>query len=274
VIVREEGERLILVRQADHAMLSGRLAAAWGAPPWQPPQPRDSVIVGARLHDLAWTAFDEALPRRPDGRPYAFHEVSRVISSRLYRRGLDAVEALDPYAALLDSLHYTGFYVSHWGWRHWARPSALEGEEREAVERFVADEVVRQRRLRDRLGVDRSRDSELRCNYLWLQLWDRISLDICRRGFAGWVEEYPAVRARPDLDAPEVRLRIELEPGGVCRLSPYPLLADGLTTQLPCVNLPRAGDVEATRLAWLAGGTETIRVTFRGGGQPARDGPR
>src|SRR5437879_5266424 len=77
VIVGRDGEDLVLVRQADHALLSGWLAAAWGAPPWQRLEPLKSTVVGARLHDLAWTPFDEELHCRPDGQPLAFIEVDR-----------------------------------------------------------------------------------------------------------------------------------------------------------------------------------------------------
>src|SRR6266536_4060459 len=113
MIVREDGGRLVLVRQTDHALLSGWLAAAWGRPPWTPPLPFDEAVVGARLHALPGARFDEALPLRPDGRPVAFHEVARVVSTRLYGGGIDAVEAIDPYAGRLASLHFSGFFASH-----------------------------------------------------------------------------------------------------------------------------------------------------------------
>lgn len=265
MIVREEGEELLLVRQTDHALLSGWLAAAWGAPPWEVPEPYHSTVVGARLHDLAWTRFDEALPCRPDGRPYAFAEVSRAVSTPLYVRGLDAVEALDAYAGLLGSLHFSGFYTSHWGWRHWARPTSLEGEERQAVDRFVEHELARQRRLRDLLGIGDDQDRQLRCNYLWLQLWDRISLDVCRHGFSGFSEEYPATPLGPEASAGSVRLRIVLEPDGVCRLDPYPLLPNPYRARVPAVRVPRpvAADPAALRRAWRSGGGDCIDVTMR-----------
>ena len=273
MIVREEDGQLVLVRQTDHALLSGWLAAAWGAPPWSAPQPHDSTVVAARLHDLAWTTFDEALPRRPDGRPYVFHEVSRAVSTRLYGRGLDAVEAVDPYAGLLASLHYSGFFTSHWGWLHGHRPPSLEGEEGEAIQRFLDHERARQRRLRERLGVDASRDRELMCNYVWLQLWDRISLDVCRHGFAGWSEDYPETPLGPEPGAGTARLHVELEPGGVCRLEPYPLLPCPYRARVPAVRVPlaAAGDAAELRRAWRAGGADAIEVTFstRPGGRPA-----
>ena len=265
MIVREEDGSWVLVRQSDHAMLSGWLAAAWGAGPWEPPQPHTSTVIGARLHDLSWTPFDEALPLRPDGRPYAFIEVSRSIVVRLYAAGLDAVESIDAYAGLLNSLHYSGFYTSHWGWQHWARAEGLEGEEREAIELFVAREKERQQRLRDRLGIDRTQDRRLMCNYFWLQLWDRISLDICRYGFHGHAEDYPATPLGVGPDAATVRLHRELEPDGTCRLDPYPLLADPYRARLPAARVPATAfaDADELRRVWASGSGDSLVVTFR-----------
>ncbi|HZV50896.1 MAG TPA: DUF3891 family protein [Candidatus Dormibacteraeota bacterium] len=262
MIVREDGEHLLLVRQADHALLSGALAAAWGRPPWAVPEPYASTVIGARLHDLAWTGFDETVPRRADGRPLSFLEVRRAVSTRLYARGIDAVEALDEYAGLLTSLHFSGFFVSHWGWRH-APDLELQGEEREAVERFLAGEGARQRRLRHRLGIGPERERELMCNYLWLQLWDRISLDVCRRGFTGWGADYPATPVGLDPEAPRLSLHVELRPQGRCLLEPYPLLPDRLRASIPAARIPleAAGEPGCLRSAW-ASGAATIEVVF------------
>jgi len=264
VIVRQEGDQLVLVRQADHALLSGWLAAAWGRPPWAAAEPYESAVVGARLHDLAWTAFDEAVPCRPDGRPYAFHEVSRLVTTRLYGRGIDAVEAIDEYAGLLTSLHFTGFLTSHWGWTPLALPTDLAPQEKEAVDRFLLHEFARQARLRDRLGAGQGVDRQLMCNYFWLQLWDRISLDICRHGFSGWTGDYPMTPVRTDDDAESVSLHIELRPDGVCRLAPYPLLSNPLRARVPAVRLraPAAGDRVALRSAWRSAHDDAIEVRF------------
>jgi hypothetical protein len=263
VIVREEGGELVLVRQTDHALLSGWLAAAWGAPPWTPPRPYDVSVAAARLHDLPWAAFDETLPCGADGRPYAFHEISRTVTTRLYVHGLDALEAISPYAGLLGSLHFSGFFTSHWGWRHGHQPPSLDGEEGGAIRSFVGHELARQHRLRERLRVDEVRDRELMCGYFWLQLWDRISLDICRHGFAGWTGEYPPTPVSVEPGAEVVRLRVALEPGGVCRLDPYPLLADPYRARVPAVRVPaQVGSPAELRRAWRAGAADGIDVTF------------
>jgi len=264
MIVREDGDRLVLVRQTDHALLSGWLAAAWGAPPWTEPRPYDASVAAARLHDLPWAAFDETLPCRPDGRPYAFHEVARSVTTRLYVRGLDAVEAIEPYAALLASLHFSGFHADHWGWRRGQPPPQTAGEEGAAIRAFVDHELRRQARLRARLGVDGAGDRELMCGYLWLQLWDRISLDVCRRGFTGWSGDYPPTPVGPAPGAAVERLHVELEAGGVCRLDPYPLLSSPYRARVPAVLVPMAalGDAGELRRAWREGGAGGIEVTF------------
>jgi hypothetical protein len=264
MIVREEDNHLVLVRQADHALLSGWLAAAWGAPPWSPPEPSHSTVVSARLHDIGWTAFDEALPRGPEGRPYAFNEVSRLTSTRLHVCGINAVESIDAYAGLLASLHFSGFFTSHWGWSSVVGTVEPDEDERDAVERFVQHEIARQHRLRQRLGMKGTLDRQLMCHYVWLQLWDSISLDICRLGFAGWSEDYPATPVTTASEADVVRLHVELEPGGICRLDPYPLLPNPYRARIPAVRVPAAvaSDAAALREAWQANGSGTIDVTF------------
>lgn len=265
MIVREEGDRLVLVRQTDHALLSGWLAAAWGAAPWSPPVPYDACVVAGRIHDLPWAAFDETLPRRSDGRPYAFDELARSIVTPMYGRGLDAIERIDPYAALLSSLHFSGFFVSHWGWMPRGPLPAPSDEEGRAIASFVERELARQGRLRERLGIDEAGDRELRFGYLLLQLWDRLSLDICRRGFHGWSDEYPPTPVGPEPDARVVRLRVALEPGGVCLLDPYPLVVSPYRARVPAVEVPRpvADDGAGLRLAWREGGADAIEVTFQ-----------
>jgi hypothetical protein len=267
VIVRDEGDRLILVRQADHALLSGWLAAAWGAPPWAEPEPRLACVLAARLHDIGWTPLDETMPMRADGRPLAFHEVDRAVTTRLYASGLDGLEALNAHAALLSSLHFSGFFTSHWGWQHGYRPERLSETTRRAVESFVEHERARQVRLRGLLGLGPAEERQLMCDYFWLQLWDRISLDICRHGFTGWTAEYPPTPTGTGPQAGEVSLRIVLAPGGTCLLAPYPLVVSPYRARVPAVRVPfgtatGAGD---PRRAWQGCDVDGIDVTFRSG---------
>jgi Protein of unknown function (DUF3891) len=98
-----------LIRQNDHALFAARLAQEWTgrgrdeAPPFR-------AVAAIALHDLAWAAadaepeWDAALAR-----PRAFDAVDDEYREALYAPGLDAVERIDPYAALLASFHYARF---------------------------------------------------------------------------------------------------------------------------------------------------------------------
>ena len=258
MIVREDGDELVMVRQVDHSMLSGRLAAIWGAGPWERPQPYVSCIVGARMHDVIWVPWDESLPCAPDGRPYNFRDVARPVIIPYQQRGIDAVEALDAYAGLLVSLHFSGFYHSHWGWE----PTRVDEADQEAVASHVRSELDRQRRIRERIGIDLVAEPRLECNYKWLQLWDRISLHICVFGFdSGYDAEMPALPARVGAEAEQIRLRMSLEPDNVCRLDPYPLTVQPYRASIPCVRAP-LDDLGSLESHWLAGGADQIQVTF------------
>jgi hypothetical protein len=264
VIVREEGDRLVIVRQADHAQLSGRLAAAWGEPPWQVPEPFPAVVVGAGIHDDAWLSWDEA-PEVRDGVPLSFFEVDRVQTSSMYSAGVTAVVAVDPYAGLLASLHYSGFFTSHWGWEPFATPDRFPGAQGAALRLFLHDERHRQDSLRDRLRLGPRDEVLLEANYKWLQLWDRVSLDICRQSReAPWVIDYPEVPARY-AGRETLALKFAMIAPGEYTLNPYPLRARPFRAAVPVVAM-RAGHAsrEAFLDEWRTAPVEMLPVVIDG----------
>jgi hypothetical protein len=264
VIVREDGDRLVIVRQADHARLSGRIAAAWGRSPWEAPRPLPAVTVGARVHDDAWLMWDDA-PEVRDGRPLGFHEVDRVKTVSMYSAGVTAAVALDPYAGLLTSLHYSGFFTSHWGWQPFSTPDRFPEPQSMALRLFLQDERQRQDVLRRGLNLGRDDEAVLEANYKWLQLWDRISLDICRQSReAPWALDYPDVPVR--YDGPEtVALKFAMVTPGTYVLNPYPLLPRAFRVAIPAVTL-RAGfsSREEFLEAWRGAREDTMTATIEG----------
>jgi uncharacterized protein DUF3891 len=232
---------VLLIRQNDHARLSGRLAELWGNPPWRVPQPRERVALGASLHDLAWVAWDEAA-MLGDERPAPFYGVPRTVTAPMYVRGIDAVERIDAFAGLLASLHYAGLFSSYWGWEALADIRRMSLEDATAVATLLDHERARQVRLRGELNPD---EAELERAYKYLQLWDRISLAVCGQGFGEvWETEYPEIEG--------LRLQLRLEPPDRCLLKPYPLIVDELEDVVP-----------AQRLG--AGSEHGIQVTFARG---------
>ena len=168
MIVRERAQHFVMISQHDHAQLSGWCAMLWGNERIPaPPVPRDALYLAASLHDVGWLALD-ANPawNEAAGRPYTFVDLPNALRLPHYRRGIDFVERLDPYAALLCSQHYV---------------SLLEPELNAAGEeakRFVVAERRRQHRLVRRLR-EAGRDQELRRNRYdlsLLKIWDALSL--------------------------------------------------------------------------------------------------
>ncbi len=54
------GDTLILIRQTEHAVLSGAMAVRWGNRLFAPPEPRESVVLGIDRHDNGWEEWDAA----------------------------------------------------------------------------------------------------------------------------------------------------------------------------------------------------------------------
>lgn len=269
MIVRQEGAEIVVVRQADHAELSGRLAAAWGQAPWEPVTPFPSAVVGARRHDDAWIAFDEAPELDDHRRPLSFFEVDRLRTSDMYRRGVEALYAIDAYAAVLVSLHFSGFFHSHWGWQPFALPENFPPPQAAALRDFVDGELDRQERLRAELDIDPAEgERRLAANYKWLQLWDRVSLDICRQdATTPWALEYPATPLTSAEDAAEVALQFSMIAPGEYRLAPYPLRLERLRVEIPAVRM-RPGD-HATDAAFLDAWRRASPTYIRANIEPA-----
>lgn len=242
MVVRETaGGDVVLIRQNDHARLSGRLAELWGNPPWQVPQPHRQIALGTSLHDLAWVDWDEAALLGGE-RPAPFYAVPRTVTAPMYVRGIDAVERIDAFAGLLASLHYAGLFAGYWGWEPLADIRRLAPEDAAAVAALLDHERARQVRLRGELQPD---ETQLERAYKYLQLWDRISLAICGQGFdSAWETDYPEVDG--------LRLRLRLEPPDRCVLDPYPLVVEEFTDVIPAQGLG-------------AGGRQGVQVTIARG---------
>lgn len=181
MIVRYESDHLVLFCQDDHGQVSGQMAAYWGNGDFLPVEEpyRSSVVTAASMHDCGWREADQVVQFRDDGRPYDF--VTYPLEARLdvYQRGVNMVEATDPYAAVLCSLHYTGFVQEMRG---------LTGRLSLLVSRYLSVESQRRRRLTERLAdtltpahilPDGRFDERTMHHFALLRLWDLLSLLLC-----------------------------------------------------------------------------------------------
>lgn len=170
MIVREISDGFVLIKQHDHALISGEFAQRWKAKP----RPLNSTLYTVSQHDRAWRPLDEeALWNEEKGRPYSFVDYPAEPKVRAYERGIDSLEAEDRYAACLCSKHYERLVRD------------LGRTEVEA--RFAESETRRQERLQS--GMSSEEVENLGRNLSFLRLCDGLSLFVCVNAAGG--DDYP-----------------------------------------------------------------------------------
>ena len=111
MILQEQGDQLIVIRQTDHAVLSGYLALESGNESFQRPEPFEPFRLAASEHDNGWQEWELApqLDSRT-GLPYSFMSIPTEEHVALYQRGIERVVKVDRYAGLLVSMHCSSLY--------------------------------------------------------------------------------------------------------------------------------------------------------------------
>lgn len=230
MIVRATGDTAEIVTQVDHAVISGILAEAWATEGPDALRPRDAIVTAARLHDIGWRHWEAAPRLNPDtGRPANFLDVVIDEHLRLYRLGIEEVEAVDPWAGMLVSMHAAGIYTGRYG----SQPALLLSrapDVQAVVDAFVAEQEARYGGAQVALDVT---DDELWRAYLLLQVFDRLSLRLCQGDPAG---PGPMEIALPG----ERVLRVEPD-AGYDRLDPWPFAAVEIRVGIPTRTVPLAG---------------------------------
>src|SRR5437660_10737436 len=111
MIIQEQGDQLVLIRQTDHAVLAGHFARELGNDTFALPQPQESFVLAATEHDNGWNEW-ELLPEIDSVTylPYSFMSVPTREHIELYQRGIERVVKVERYAGLLVSVHCLGRY--------------------------------------------------------------------------------------------------------------------------------------------------------------------
>jgi hypothetical protein len=220
MLVRDRGETWQLVRQPDHADLSGQIARAWGGNGVEPPRNGRSLALAATRHDDGWAVFD----RRPawdaeKGQPRNFLDVPIGSHLAFYRACIQVVTEEDPYAGLMVSMHGAGIYNGRYGTQPSLRLSNVKGHEGE-VRAFVEEQEVTHAGRAAELGVP---DEERWVNYKLLQVYDRLSLSFCLREWESSEAVADSIEPCP-LDYAGAETALSIEPLGPwrVRLTPFP----------------------------------------------------
>ena len=172
-----------LVRQPDHARLSGQIAGQLliaGAP-----APDDGIVRGISLHDEGWADFDCGRGRlhataasysetnialNATGKPLSFLEIKAEDFLWAWRGSIEAAETVAPIAGLMVSGHFRR--IGQFG----MSTGTYSDDDSELVGEFIAREEERERRL---LRLQSRSEKEVQHWTDVLQFCDLLSLYLC-----------------------------------------------------------------------------------------------
>lgn len=165
MIIRTVGDEIIMTEQHQHALLAGELAGQFRSSLFGEAARRDEVLLAVRQHDRGWRTLDETpVWNDRDELPFSFQDYPMLPKLLMYKSGIDEVEAMSGYAAVLCSMYYSSF------------EPIRKGEE-PGTRAFHEVELARQERLIRWLG--HPDQALLAHHYELLQLCDGLSLYVC-----------------------------------------------------------------------------------------------
>ncbi len=241
MIIQEQGDQLILIRQTDHAMLSGFFARALGNKLFSRPEPFESFCLAAAEHDNGWQEW-ELLPQIDPKTfsPYNFMSIPTEEHIALYQRGIERVVRADHYAGLLVSLHASGLYDRTRATMPGFSAKYVKSSESAVVTDFLQRLRLQQLRLKVDLRADPvmkrfADDHALQANLQRLEALDRLSLYFCLAPLDGsTIDAVPVNGNGTEADW-------DLQPAGnnFVTVQPYPFAKDPLEISILARRVPR-----------------------------------
>lgn len=162
MIIRENDNEFIMIRQHDHAIISEKIVTSFQEEFFPEDPFRHSVLYAIKMHDYGWKNFDkEPFWNDEKNAPFSFIDFPNVVKTVLYEHGINEVEKSDPYAGLLCSEHYSKF---------------LSSDTTDASRAFIAREQARQKAIRDKIDINHDLFT---VHFELLKLADNLSLFLC-----------------------------------------------------------------------------------------------
>lgn len=221
MIVRDEGDSLLLITQPDHAALSGEIMTAWQRDDFPTRPTRPLVLAATHDHDDGWREVDSNPPIDPaNGRPYDFVTIPDEVKRSIWPRAVLRLATRHAAVGALVAQHaLTIFrrYRDDAGWRPWLGELARRRDELIAAAGEWTD-----------AGEAFARD------YRIVFLGDLLSLIFCN----GWTERFEAEGYRAWLE------------GGRLHVAPDPFAATEVPLEVAARRIARrryesAGDLGA-----------------------------
>jgi Protein of unknown function (DUF3891) len=274
MIIQDQGDHLVLIRQTDHAVLSGFFARELGNDSFVRPEPADSFRLAATEHDNGWTEW-ELLPRidRSTFLPYSFMSIPTAEHMSLYQRGIERVVKADRYAGLLVSMHCAGLYDRTRATIPGYSAKYVKSQEASLVNDFTQGLRLQQLRLKVDLRADPnvktfSEENWLQANYKRLEALDRLSLYFCLTPMEpATIDGVPA-----DYNSNEVDWELQPEEDNSVTLEPFPFRRDPLEISVLARSVPKRRYAEDGELhkALAQAPFFALKFTIRAGGARMR----
>ena len=180
-----KGEPQFVIRQVEHARLSGRLAAGFGNDMFAALEPKELMVFVSAHHDEGWAEVDATPQRDPlSDLPYQFYETPRPMVVPAHARSPEFNERRHPFCGLLASMHTWGLYHARYGLAERATLDSVSPADKPAVLAMLQGELARQARLQGQLAAEADTrawadDANLFNCYQQLQFFDTLSLYFC-----------------------------------------------------------------------------------------------
>ncbi|XEC94169.1 DUF3891 family protein [Paenibacillus tarimensis] len=163
MIVRETDQAFYMIKQHDHAHLSGQLASGLSTALLADDERQEEVLLAVYEHDRSHIRLDDTPVWNDRTKaPFSFSDYPLLPKLTHYKTGLDEIEAQSRYAGLLCSLHYASFFPDP----NHPECIAFVQYEQERQERIIFD-----LQLTDWEAINK--------HFLLLQLCDDLSLYVC-----------------------------------------------------------------------------------------------
>ena len=274
MIIQEHADHLVIIRQTDHAVLSGHFARELGNEVFMQPEPVESFRLAAMEHDNGWDEW-ELLPGIDPVTflPYSFMSIPTEEHIELYRRGIERVVKADRYAGLLVSMHCLALYDRTRATMPGFSAKYVKSQDSTMVTDFLQMLRLQQLRLKvdlraDPLTKNFTDEKWLQANAQRLEALDRLSLYFCMGPLEGaTIDAVPA-----DYQGTEVDWDLQPEGGNAATLEPYPFRRDPLEISILARRIPKRRYADDTdfQKALSQASYFAMKFTLRAGGAKMR----
>jgi hypothetical protein len=249
MIVHEQNNEVVIIRQTDHALLSGFFAREWGNEQFARPEPFESFRLAAAEHDNGWRDW-EVLPQVDPATflPFSFMSIYTQDHIALYQQGLERILNADHYAALLVSMHCAGLYDRTRATMPGFSAKYVRSNESHLVNDFIQRLRLQQLRLKVDLRANPktkmyTEEHLLQANLQRLEALDRLSLYFC----LPTLEDYTIENVPLNDQGGQADWELRRESAETITLAPWPFRREPLSISILARTLPKrhyADDVD------------------------------